>query len=366
VNGPRTFLATCLTACLLGASGCDRSAPEVAAPGPEPATPVSTPAPAPAPAGPPRIAFETVVRDFGAMRSNEVRTTTFPFVNAGGGVLTVEEIATTCGCTAATLTKRRYQPGEQGVIEVTFDPTGSGAQEKHIKVVSNGTAESVTRLTIKADIVPLVTVAPKSVEFGVRDFGERHVEDLLVSSADPDFDLLSVRATNPNVSVVRARRDAEGEHLEVVVDAAASWGALFSWLELDVRVRLEPDAEPVVHTRKVRVNGKIFGAISATPDTFRFGVEPGERFERTIRFTHREQRPFNVLSATVTAPRLQDPAVEVRRESADMWLLVFTAVGGPNHGACRGTVRLTTDVPGELVIDVPVTGVVRQRPRNLP
>lgn len=131
----------------------------------------------------------------------------FSFENTGSQPVTIEQVKTSCGCTATQLTKKTYQPGETGVIEGSFSVGNrQGKQHKRVTLHTNDLAQPTITLGLKLDIPSLVTVKPglllwrtgtepssKSVTilpnqaFGVRILGvESGTDTYAVSALDPD------------------------------------------------------------------------------------------------------------------------------------------------------------------------------------
>jgi hypothetical protein len=104
-------------------------------------------------AGLPILEFEQEEHDFGKIIQGEVVTYGFKFRNTGKGDLIISQVSSTCGCTVTNYTQGTIKPGNEGVIEVTFNSEGrKGFQSKAINVVSN-TQPNIKKLTIKAQVV---------------------------------------------------------------------------------------------------------------------------------------------------------------------------------------------------------------------
>jgi len=74
---------------------------------------------------------------------------TFVVVNAGDSPLVITRVQPTCGCTVARFTTTAIAPGESGMVNVTYSPTGRpGPFEKTVWVYTNSVPNR-TRLTIK-------------------------------------------------------------------------------------------------------------------------------------------------------------------------------------------------------------------------
>jgi len=342
-----------------GLAGCDRS-------GAEPDAGATTPAIAASPvnAALPVLSFASTVYDFGVIDETSAVATTFRFTNTGGGELVIEAVSASCGCTTPQLTKRRYQPGESGVIQVGFDPTKPGpAQEQSIEIVSN-TKPAVTRLTITADVTAFLVFKPKILQLGVRQFRAEHRGRITVSSPDRNFVIDSVSVNLPYVTarvVPPDQATAPGSKtVEITVAPTAPWGGLYFGVDFVVTGRPTPDAEPVTHNRSVRVACQLFGRLSASPDRFRFVVAPGDAIVETIRLRRADGRPFRILKTEIRIPRLPGATVTATPESLDAWSLTLNARGGSVLGSLTGTVIVTTDVRGEEVIELRALGAIHK------
>lgn len=87
----------------------------------------------------------------------------FPFENRGDRPVTILSVESSCGCTAAALEKRTYQPGEGGEIRATFTPGARvGLQEKSIRVRTDASPESV-ELRMRVEIPVVFEVTPRVV-----------------------------------------------------------------------------------------------------------------------------------------------------------------------------------------------------------
>lgn len=343
-----------IPALLAGLAACDRS-------GSEPETSTDGAA-VTSPGGPPILTFASLSHDFGIMDETDQRSTTFEFTNTGGSELVISDVKATCGCTTITLTKRRYQPGETGRIEVGFDPVSPGPQDKVIVVLAN-VEPAVTRLRVLANVTAFVFVEPRILQLGVLQYGYEHRARLTVSSVDENFVVQSVTTTIPGVSARVVPPDAATapgpKTIEVTIPPTVAWGGLYFGVQITVSGRVGAGTPTRTHTRTVRVAGRLFGVLSASPDMFRFAVDPGDRIERKIHLRRADGRPFRVLSSSVRIPALPDATVKVEPESLDTWAVTLSATARSVPGPCPGVVAITTDVRGEEVIELRSLGVVR-------
>jgi hypothetical protein len=111
----------------------------------------------------PRISFEKLVHDFGVMDIGQKGECEFRFKNIGSGPLNINEIKSTCGCTAPSLAKTQYLPGEEGIIKIDYSGQNSpGSVEKTLYVYTNDPENQTVGLAIKATVItPIEVSAPQ-------------------------------------------------------------------------------------------------------------------------------------------------------------------------------------------------------------
>ncbi|MFO8233955.1 MAG: DUF1573 domain-containing protein [Bacteroidales bacterium] len=101
----------------------------------------------------PKMEFEKVYHEFGALKEGEKVSYTFTFKNTGDSELIIKDAGAACGCTVPKYDKHPVKPGEKGSVEVVFDSRGwSGTQIKSVFLKTN-TPYGEKTLTIKANIV---------------------------------------------------------------------------------------------------------------------------------------------------------------------------------------------------------------------
>ena len=101
----------------------------------------------------PKIKFKEDSFDFGKIQQGEVLTHVFVFRNAGEETLKIKKVRSSCGCTAALVSKQEVDPGEKGELSVTFNSRGyRGKVTKYIYVDSNDSTQPVKKIFITADI----------------------------------------------------------------------------------------------------------------------------------------------------------------------------------------------------------------------
>lgn len=104
----------------------------------------------------PKIVFKETEHDFGKVPQGPSLQYNFKFTNKGSGILRIEKVSTSCGCTAAEVgNKTEYKKNESGSIKVEFMTQGRvGHQEKTITVYTNDPDNQQVTLKVMCDIDP--------------------------------------------------------------------------------------------------------------------------------------------------------------------------------------------------------------------
>jgi len=101
----------------------------------------------------PKFHFVSTEHDFGKLIEGVKVSYKFKYKNVGGSDLIINQVRTSCGCTASKYSKAPIAPGESGVIELTFDSKHQpGKNFKSATIVAN-TQPNVIELKIRAEVV---------------------------------------------------------------------------------------------------------------------------------------------------------------------------------------------------------------------
>jgi len=107
----------------------------------------------------PKIIFKDDAKDFGKIKQGDQPKYEFVFKNDGDAVLTVRNVETSCGCTAALVSDKddnktmKFDPGKSGKIKVMFDSRGyQGEVTKYIYVDSDDPLAPRVQLKVTAAV----------------------------------------------------------------------------------------------------------------------------------------------------------------------------------------------------------------------
>src|SRR5574337_614948 len=102
--------------------------------------------------GKPKIVFEEQTYDFGKIYLGEIVTHGFTFKNQGSDELIINNVKSSCGCTAALVSKSNILKGEEGSVQIKFNPGRYiGKVTKSVTVNSNDPENPTCKLTITGE-----------------------------------------------------------------------------------------------------------------------------------------------------------------------------------------------------------------------
>jgi hypothetical protein len=93
-------------------------------------------------------------KNYGTINEGQVLEVSFRFRNTGDKPLVIENVRPSCGCTAANPPDKPILPGEEGVINATFDSKSRpGKSSKEIYVTANTVNTKEHKLHFEVDVI---------------------------------------------------------------------------------------------------------------------------------------------------------------------------------------------------------------------
>ena len=122
-----------------------------------------------------KLQFDDTVYDFKFAGPEQEIVHIFKVKNVGSKPITIDEISTDCGCTAALASEKTIPPNGEGKIHVEFHaPKFEGVQEKHVLISTNPPASEKIVLTVKGMVKRGSAVFPRGFNFGNVKAGENN------------------------------------------------------------------------------------------------------------------------------------------------------------------------------------------------
>jgi hypothetical protein len=91
--------------------------------------------------------------DFGDVEEGKVVESKINFKNTGEGILEIIDVKTSCGCTAALLSSKKLNPGENGTVKIELDTANrEGKLTRTVTLYSNDPSQANQVITLSANI----------------------------------------------------------------------------------------------------------------------------------------------------------------------------------------------------------------------
>jgi hypothetical protein len=304
-----------------------------------------------------RVQVEEFHYPFGISGVGQTIEHTFTVTNAGNRPLMVEaDDCKTCGAPEVTIAEEILAPGQSTPVTVKFTVTASGNVLRVAKLRTDDPRAALVYLTLQGTVPHDVQVQPARLSVA-RDKNAVPPLHLTVSGpggmdvtgAACERGLFDVQISAPEVDA----NEKKTWHLELTLKPQDFVGPLDDQLTIHTT-----HAERPLIT--VPITGRIRGDLEVQPSQVFFGfVAPGKPAEQKIVIASRSGAPFTVKSAKLEAAglRVSEPT---RAEDGTWTLTVSLAADKP--GVIDTHLVLTTDVPGEETLEVPVYAHVSPAP----
>ncbi len=154
----------------------------------------------------PSIVVETPLHDFGAVTQGVKVDHLFMVRNRGDKPLTITQIRSSCGCTAATLSAKTIAPGKSGEVKVIFDSSNfAGQVTKSVYLDSNDPRTPSALLTMQGKVTELIAATPRALNLGSVKAGSR--KEVVVTLENRGNRLFAVTSvTSPQAAIVGTMR----------------------------------------------------------------------------------------------------------------------------------------------------------------
>ncbi len=238
-----------------------------------------------------RIAFEKVTHDFGDVGPGTNHLCEFKFTNVGDGVLTINQIQKTCGCTPFLLDKTEYAPGESGTLKVRYyaePPLGS--KTKYLYVQSNDRRRPKISLSVKAKLVTMIHFQPATLSLSLNRPNAGCPQIVLTSLDNQPFSVESFESTG---NCLTAAYNPSLKAKRIVLQPVVDINKLESTESGSIKIGLDhPDC------KMVNINLNVLQRYKVWPNTIVVrDAEPGMPVTKKIRVLNNYQEDFELESA---------------------------------------------------------------------
>jgi hypothetical protein len=315
--------------------------------------------PAVASEGTPKIEFSELAWDFGEVFPGDEATHEFKIFNKGDGLLKINNVRSSCGCTAAVTSKKEIGPGEEGSVKAAYNThQGRGKVTKFITVFSNDPDQPEVKLRVSVTIMVDVEVIPNKAYFGHIFRDEDNKREIKVSSSTiDDFEVTEIETNNEHIAteLVDAADDPKAKTLIVRIKDDAPLGRFQGNIVLHTNSKKQDKVT-------VPIIADIFGDIEIKPT--RLYLSPhflGEQRDGSITIRDRKEGGKLQIKSAEDKNGHLDVTVETLKEGVEYRITAKTKkdfpVDKPGHYA--GMLVVKTNNASEPEIQVHYNGYIK-------
>lgn len=288
-----------------------------------------------------QIKFDKVEVDFGEICPVIEKECEFKFKNAGKTILKIINVTKTCGCTPFTLEKKEYQPGEEGVLKVKYNPGKFASKAtKHLYVKTNDANNPNVQLTIKANVTPKVEYEPKKLELMAGKENGNCPKITIKSIEGKAFTINSFSSTQ---DIITAKFDPKEEKEIFVIEPKVDVSKLRKGLNGTIYVSV-----PAKECESVTIPFSVLPEYKIMPVSLNIlGTEPGKSVKKELVIANNYGADFEIASTSS-----QKGYVRVlKQEKADKRYTLEVEMTPPSSMVKLGTIEHFADV-----LDVQIKG----------
>lgn len=134
------------------------------------------------------------------LRNKEVKYE-IKFRNSGDEDLKILSVSATCGCSSALASNQDLKPGEEGIINFTFNGIGMGSVTKSIVVNTNEKENNNHVISLTMNMVDPVTLSPSSIVTQGKVGEEINQTATMIDGLDKPITINEVVSNSPAVKV---------------------------------------------------------------------------------------------------------------------------------------------------------------------
>lgn len=139
--------------------------------------------------------------DFGNVYSPSV-SKILTIQNLGRDTLTILNVGTSCGCTAALASEDHIPPGDSGTVSITFDAKRfSGKVEKLVSLTTNDTSQRYVAINFTANVIKTLEFDPEYFFFSVPMDSVTTKELTVTNGSSQPIRILSTKTSSDIITI---------------------------------------------------------------------------------------------------------------------------------------------------------------------
>ncbi len=304
----------------------------------------------------PAAEFDTTKFDFGVAYPQNKLVHDFIFKNAGNEELKIEQVRTSCGCTAAVLSKESIPAGATGAISVTMSTSVPGKMHKTATVVTNDPRNREIVLDILANVRDIWQWSPKtSFQFREVPFNSSAQQELTLTNIESEaFAIEGYKVSRPEFSVEHEKVDKDKVKFIVTFNS----GTIKETITDSLEIRTDNPHQPVI---RATLYGQVVGNIKYDRQRLYFGsVRAGETVTRELTATNTDPNASDFQITEITCDNENVSGVVMGSTDDGGIKMKFTYNAPKKPGYYNGEIHIKTNVPSERLSVLPFSVLVRK------
>jgi hypothetical protein len=252
-----------------------------------------------------------------------------------------------CGAPEVTISRQSLPPGESAEVTVAFTIGYSGSVMKSAELLTTDPTQPVVFLTVHGQVPHDLRAYPDRIYLS-GDKGAVGGRTVTISGP-AEMDLTEVKTE-------RGLFDLDLSEPSVSEDGKKTWTLQLTFRpESFVGEIADQLSITTTHAERplitIPIAGRIRGDLSVGPPSVFLGfVTPGAQAQQTVTIASRSFTRFAVRAAVSADPKI---AVGEPSEADGVWRIPVS-VATSESGVIDGRITVTTDVPGEETLEIPV------------
>ena len=301
----------------------------------------------------PNLVFEEQTYDFGRIYIGESVNHGFKFKNIGVGELVINNVKSSCGCTAALVSKNKLLKDEEGQVDVKFNAGHYvGKVTKSVIVNSNDPENLKYKLTITGEVIEEVSVSPKRINFGIIRRGDSCTKSIEIKIVpELKIEVKKVESPNPYVTITQNKISEENKYSYFVTINKYDYigkfnGIVFIYSSSNKQERID-----------VPFSGEVVGDLTFYPENLYFGsFKKGQDVKKTIiiNFVNKEVKIEKIETEPSNINYIVSELNNTGTKKIDVNLSKDTTVG-----KITGSLKIYTNSVIQPVINIPINGEIK-------
>jgi len=304
----------------------------------------------------PDVQTDEVLYDFGYAQHQQTITHTFKLKNVGSLPLVIQDVGSSCACTAVLLSEKTVLPNQTAEIEAKFETQyRRGRRTATVKVRTNDPDTPVIYFTLTGVIAGLARVVPNNLY--LKNLWSQEAIQKTIEIYDPGDGRLkvkSVQSSSPYITTKLRHIYKDGLVAKIFVNVKP--GLPVGELKEKLTILTEGYRYPHV---EVLVKGHVGGALRLSPDQFFMGfIKKGQVARRVARLRKNGPADLKILGIESSHPSVTAEFEEIKPGKEYAIEATFTAPASQT-GKVDALIKIHTNDSAQPLLEVPFYAIVK-------